>query len=71
MRSPCSGQYAGVLVIQGRDEVDERGFVGEMIEDRRTQTADDRLRVVHAASHGGHRRLARLAQVDLGPSAPL
>ena len=62
-------QDAGVLIIQGSDEVDERGFVGEMIEDGRTQSPDDRLRVVHAASHGGHGRLARLAQVDLRPSA--
>ncbi len=64
-------QDSGVVIIQGSDEVDESGFVGEMVEDRRTQTTDDRLRVVHAAPHGGQGWLTRLAQVDLGPSAPL
>ena len=63
-------QDSGVLVIQGGDEVDERAFVGEVIEKRRTKAANHRVRVVHAAPHRRQSRLACFPQVDLGPSAP-
>ena len=63
-------QHLRVVVVQGADQVDNRRFVGQMIEQRRAQAPDDRLRVVHAAPHRGHCLRPGLPQVDLGSLTP-
>jgi hypothetical protein len=59
-----------VLVVQGGNEIDKGGFVSKVIKDRRAQSPDNRLRVMHPAPHRGDGRLARLPQEDLGSLAP-
>jgi hypothetical protein len=63
-------QDLGIVVVQGGDQIGERGIVGEVIEEGRAQSPDDRLRVVHAAPYSGECRLAGLPQVELGSLAP-
>ena len=63
-------QDSVVVIVQGGDQIDERGFIGQVIENRRAQSPDDWLRVVHPAPHRRDCRLPGLPQVDLGSLAP-
>ena len=59
-----------VPVVEAGDQIGKGGFIGQVIEDRRAQSPNNGLGVVHPAPHRRNCRLARSPQVDLGSLAP-